>query len=88
MRYGLRLVVLVFFSACTRSGYINEIVVTKKLETSLKRYKIAYIDAQNDSFSDPKLRRLNSWATFTDGELCKVFWEYGTDPHGEEAGAV
>jgi hypothetical protein len=84
MRYILFSVIVMILAGCGSNGEEQQIVVSKNLETSLKAYGLAYVDAQNDRFAGLKQRQQDHWASFVRSELTSNLRAHGIKPYGDE----
>jgi hypothetical protein len=84
MKYLILSGIIVMLAACGGNGKTHEIVVRKKLETSLKAYGLAYVDAQNDRFAGLKQRQQDHWASFVRSELSSNLRPHGIKPYVDE----
>lgn len=75
------LVIILVFAGCGSYREEQLITVSKKMESSLKDYRMAHIESENANFSDPKLRASDHWASFVELEVSTVLEGHGIKPY-------
>jgi hypothetical protein len=87
MRYIFYLVIAVILAGCGSDGEIHGIAVKMNLKIPLGAFRQAYIDSQNDGFSDIKQRRDDHWAFHVFSEVRAAMRPYGLHSYPTEKDA-
>lgn len=83
---ALVLFALIILIGCEKKDEI-EIMLKVKPMIDFKTQKQAYIDSQNDRFTDIKSRKDDDWASFVYSEIQFALWDSGVSPFAKKDAA-